>query len=183
VTCDYLNTTVAGGYDSTFTNANALIYIQYGATGLASSTTGFYNFVTYNQYATALSAQAAADGNPVQIAAVAALTQYDKTPYGSDDVSVTSALANARGISAQVQGGNTGITGPGGSACADPGTAGCYNGIITMTNAPNTWYYDNLGGPEPAADYDFYGAAEHESDEILGTSSCIGTQTGILVDS
>ncbi len=32
VTCDYLNTTVAGGYDSTFTNANALIYIQYGTT-------------------------------------------------------------------------------------------------------------------------------------------------------
>jgi hypothetical protein len=100
--------------------------------------TGFYNFVTYNQYATALAAQSLASGDPVQIAAVAALTANDKTPCGSDDVSVTSALANALGIAGEVKGGIAGITGPGGIACSDPGTAGCYNGVITMTNEPGT---------------------------------------------
>jgi hypothetical protein len=31
-TCNYLNTTVAGYYNDTFTNANANIYVQYGVT-------------------------------------------------------------------------------------------------------------------------------------------------------
>ena len=35
--CDYLNTTVAGYYNSTFTNANANIYIAFGTTGLGES--------------------------------------------------------------------------------------------------------------------------------------------------
>ena len=34
-TCSFLNTIVAGNYSSTFSNANANIYIQYGTTGLA----------------------------------------------------------------------------------------------------------------------------------------------------
>jgi len=66
-----LNTTVAEHYTSTFSNANADFYIQYGATGLASSTTGTDNQVTYSQYAAALAAAAAASGNTVQIDAVA----------------------------------------------------------------------------------------------------------------
>jgi hypothetical protein len=175
-TCNYLNTTVAGNYTSTFSNLNADIYIQYGTTGLASSTTGADNQVTYSQYAAALAAAAAASGNTVQIDAVAALTN-DALPYGSGNVDITSALANALGISGDVQGGNAGITGPGGSICFTPGTSGCYNGVVTMTNAADTFYYDNLGGTEPSDLLDFYNTVEHEVDELLGTTSCVTTQT------
>jgi hypothetical protein len=51
------------------------------------------------------------------------------------------------------------------------GSAGCYNGIETVTNAANTWYYRS--GPQPSGTYDIYSAVEHETDEVLGTSSCI----------
>jgi hypothetical protein len=177
-TCNYLNTTIATNYTSTFSNLNADIYITYGTTGLASSTTGTDNQVTYSQYAAALAAAASASGNTVQIDAVAALTHYDASVYGSGNVDISSALANALGIGGDVQGGNTGITGPGGIACNTPGTVGCYNGVITVTNDPSTpLYYDNLGGTEPSDAYDFYNTVEHEVDELLGTTSCITTET------
>lgn len=182
-TCTYLNTTIAGSYTSTFSNLSADIYITYGTTGLASSTTGTDNQVTYSQYAAALAAAAAASGNTVQIDAVAALTAYDASVYGSSNVDITSALANALGITGDVQGGNTGITGPGGIECSTPGTVGCYNGIITVTNDPSTpLYYDNLGGPEASDAFDFYNTVEHEVDEILGTTSCVTTETIPLTD-
>src|SRR5271168_1447965 len=92
-TCAYLDTTIAGLYGSTFSNANASIYIQMGVTGLGSSTSGFYNLVTYNQYLTALTATAS--GNAVDTAALAALNMLDTAVYGSDQVEITSALGSA----------------------------------------------------------------------------------------
>jgi len=170
-TCAYLNTTVAGNYGSTFTNANADIYITYGTTGLAQSQQ-YFNFVTYAQYVAALTSNPSQ--SPVQVSALAALGTYDATPYGSGNVNVTVALAAALGLTADVQGGVTGIA-PDGSACT-PGAAGCYNAIVTVTNDPGTpLYYDNLGGAEPADAYDFYATVEHETDEVLGASSCVST--------
>jgi hypothetical protein len=62
------------------------------------------------------------------------------------------------------------------SASCTPGTPGCYNALITVTNDPSVpLYYDNLGGTEPADAYDFYAVVAHEADETLGTSSCIST--------
>src|ERR1700735_1673479 len=55
VTCNYLNTTIAGLYSSTFTDANASIYIQYGTTGLAQNNTPL-NAVSYSAYVAALAA-------------------------------------------------------------------------------------------------------------------------------
>ena len=111
-TCNFLNTSVAGNYSSSFSNANADIYIRFGTTGLASSTTGVDNQVTYSQYAAALTAAALASGDTAQIDAVAALTNFDASVYGNGNVDITSALANALGLSGDVQGGNAGITGP-----------------------------------------------------------------------
>ena len=170
-TCNYLNTTVAGYYNATFTNANANIYIQYGSTGLGQSVQ-YFNYVTYNQYVTAL------NGNPnksaIQTSAQSALSTYDAPHYGSNYVEVTSALGTSLGFA-----GMTGIQ-TNMSACAI-GSANCYNAIITITNDPGiTLYYDNLGGTEPAGAYDFYAVAEHETDEVLGTSSCISTQSTSL---
>jgi hypothetical protein len=177
-TCNYLNTTIAGQYNSTFSNANATIYVQYGTTGLAQSTTGYDNQVSYANYVAALAANT--NMSTIDQQALLALAANDFTPYGSGNVDITSALASALGIAGEVINGNTGITGPGGSPCT-AGSLGCYNGVITMSNAPNTWYYDNLGGTETGSQYDFYGALEHETDEILGTSSCINT-TGVSLN-
>jgi len=51
-TCNYLNTTIAGMYNSTFTDANANIYITLGTTGLGESQTAF-NVVSYSDYVAA----------------------------------------------------------------------------------------------------------------------------------
>ncbi|MGA9527924.1 MAG: NF038122 family metalloprotease [Terriglobales bacterium] len=168
-TCNYLNTTIAGDYSSTFTNANANIYIQYGTTGLGESEQ-YFNFVTYSQYVAALTGNS--NQSAVQAAALSALNTYDASPYGSDNVEISGALGTALGFT-----GLTGITTGGGDCTL--GNAGCYNAIITITNDPGTpLYYDNVGGSEPSDAFDFYGVVEHETDEVLGTSSCIDTQDG-----
>ena len=171
--CDYLNTTVAGYYNSTFTNANANIYITFGTTGLGESDQ-YYNFITYDQYVAALTGNA--HKSPIQTSALSALATYDATPYGSGHVEVTSALAAALGYP-----GLTGNTSSMGACTA--GSNGCYNGLITVTNDPGiTLYYDNLGGSEPSGAYDFYAVVEHETDEVLGTSSCIYSTGSGLTD-
>jgi hypothetical protein len=173
-TCNYLNTTVAGYYNDTFTNANANIYVQYGVTGLGSSTQ-YLNFVTYSQYVSAYGS--IANKSAIQVSAQSAFSTYDATPYGSDYVEVTDALGTALGFS-----GMTGITTTQGACTL--GTSGCYNVLITVTNDPSiTLYYDNLDGAEPSGAYDFYAVVEHETDEALGTSSCVSTQnTSLLGD-
>jgi len=145
-TCNYLNTTVAAQYSSTFTNASANIYIQYGTTGLAS-TESYLNATSYTSYLSALTANA--DQSSLQVQALAALNTYDTAPYGSGEVAITDALGEALGLTS----GLTGIA-PGGISCSFP-SSGCYNAIVTVTNDPSTpLYYDNLGGPEPSDAYD-----------------------------
>jgi len=182
-TCAYLNSTVAGYYDDTFSNANALIYVQMGDTGLGESTTGFYNDVTYTTYLDALQAE----GGPgvVRSDAVASLPGTEPALYNGADIEITSALGNALNISGMV-----GTTADG-NKCFTPGTGTCYNGIITITTPANLTsetggtqglYWDQNGGTIPGNDYDFYSVVEHETDEVLGTASCIGTTSGSLVD-
>jgi hypothetical protein len=172
--CDYLNTTVASYYNNTFTNANANIYIQFGTTGLAQSEQ-YYNIVTYADYVSALSS--ISNPSAVQTSALSALSTYDATPYGSGNVEVTVALATALGFSAS---GLAGINTSEGSCT--PGTPGCYNGIVTVTNDPSTPLYYDTGGAEPPDAYDFYGTVQHETDEVLGTSSCVYSSGSGLVD-
>ena len=175
-TCNYLNTTVAGLYGSTFSDANASIYITYGTTGLAETQSSF-NVVSYSQYLAALT------GNPnqdaLQVSSLASLNTNAAGPYGSGSVNITASLAQALGL--------TGVTDNGvpvgSSSPCTLGSAGCYNAEITVTNDPGTpLYYDNLGGPEPSDAFDFYATVEHETDEVLGTSSCIDTGGGSLSD-
>ena len=175
-TCTYLNTTVAGMYSSTFTNANADIYITYGTTGLAETQSAF-NVVSYGAYVAALGANSGMDA--LQASALAALGIYDSTPYGSGNVNITASLASALGLTSST---NNGVPVGSSTPCA-LGTSGCYNAEITVTNNINTpLYYDNLGGTEPSDAYDFYATVEHETDEVLGTSSCVDTGGGSLSD-
>ena len=159
--CTTLNTTIAGLYNSTFTNADATIYIQYGTTGLGESTTGFSNTISYTQYRNALIAEAGS--GLVRADAIASLPVTEPSLYGSADISITSALGTALGL--------TGLAGTtaGGIVCT-VGSPGCYNGIITITNNPSTPLYYRTGGPEASDAYDYYTTVEHETDEVLGTS-------------
>jgi hypothetical protein len=171
-TCTTLNTTIAGLYNSTFSNANASIYIEYGTTGLGQSTTGFENQISYSTYIADLVAEAGP--GTVRAAAVASLPATEPALYGGAPIDITSALGTALGIS-----GLNGTT-AGGALCTI-GSAGCYNGIITITNDPSTLLYYRNGTIDPSA-YDFYSVVEHETDELLGTSSCIDTTGAALAN-
>ena len=163
-TCAVLNSAIANLYNSTFTNANASIYIQYGATGLASSLQYSTN-VTYRAYADALAAH---EGDANDVTAVGSLGGDTTNPVVEGrGVTLTSALAAALGLTATAD--SLGISTS--NASCTLGSAGCYNGIVTVTNAANTWYYES--GPQPSGTYDIFTAIEHETDEVLGTPSCI----------
>lgn len=163
-TCNALNTTIASIYGNAFTDANASIYITYGSTGLASSLQ-YYTNVTYTAYANALTA---AEGDAHDVTAVNSLGGTTTNPLvAGDGIALTSALATVLGLAANAN--SFGIT-IGGATCT-LGHAGCFNGDITVSNTPNTWYYRS--GAQAAGTYDFFTAVEHETDEILGTSSCI----------
>lgn len=175
-TCNYLNTTVAAAYGGTFTDANANIYITYGTTGLAQTQAAF-NVVSYSQYVAALAANGQQDA--LQASALSSLSLNAAGPYGSGNVNITASLASALGLTSLT---DYGVTAGSSTRCA-LGSAGCYNAEITVTNDPGTpLYYDNLGGPEASDAYDFYAAVYHETDEVLGTSSCIDTGGASLAD-
>lgn len=182
-TCAYLNSAIAGIYNSTFSNANADIYIEYGTTALGESTTGFFNDVSYSGYLNALTNNPNKD--TIDVDALGALNSLDTAIYGSGSVEITSALGQALGFSNMIG------TTASGSECFTPGTGGCYNGIITITTPANlssetggsqTLYYRQNGGTQPSSAYDFYSVVEHETDEVLGTASCIVTTTTPLSD-
>ncbi len=166
-TCTYLNSTIAPLYTNTFSNVNASIYVVYGSTGLGSSLYGL-TFTTYSSYVAGLTSASQASGNAAQAAAVKALNAVDTAVYGNFSVAITSALARALNLQ-----GPGGIA-PSGNFCLNPGTGACYDGIITITNDPSTVIFFRTGN-EGSTAYDFYSIVEHETDEILGTSSCINT--------
>jgi hypothetical protein len=171
-TCTYLNGTVAGFYDSTFTNASANIYIQYGTTDLAA-TSGVHNEVSYSAYAAALAANSSP--NALQTSAWASLATNAAPVYGSGNVVLSTALASSLGFT-----GLYGVDASGVNVC-NFGGSGCYAASITITNDPSTaFFYRN--GTVTADEYDFYSAVEHETDEVLGTASCVATGGGALSD-
>src|ERR1700685_530587 len=115
----YLNSTITGLYSKTFSNANVSIYIQYGSADLGNSFTS-QAVLTYSEYLTALTANAQASGNPVQVAAVKALNSLHTALYGSDSVEIPSAHAAALGFT-----GLSGLNSTGLTFC-NRGTTGCY---------------------------------------------------------
>jgi uncharacterized protein (TIGR03437 family) len=173
-TCAYLNSTIAGLYNNTFSNANASIYIQLGNTELGLSNYSLAQ-VNYSDYLTALTANAQASGNKVQADALKALNTFDAPLYGTGQVWFPIALAGALGIGPQF-----GLKSDGNSFCQNPGTSTCFDGIITITNEAGVLYFRE--GNEGPAQYDFYSTAEHETDEVLGTASCIATGPPSLSD-
>jgi hypothetical protein len=163
-TCSALNgSTVAGVYGGIFSNATADIFITYGTTGVGQSS---FNVtpVTYSQYYSALPAYSQSLLPPTD--------PISSPTYGNTngDIDVTSALASALNLTAN--GASTaGVEADGVTSCT-LGTSGCYNGVITLA-AGGDWYYPPTPNAPTQSGVDFYYVVEHETDEILGTSSCI----------
>lgn len=167
--CDYLNNTIAPLYTNTFnlSNVNLAVYVQLGNTGLGQSSY-YFDIITYQSYLAALTTMVQASGNTIQTSAVNALNNVDAGLYSSWQVFLTGALAAILGQS------NPPGSSSSGQFCSSPGIGPCYHGIVTVTNDPNTdLFFRN--GTEPADAFDFYSTVEHETDEILGTGSCIDT--------
>lgn len=191
-TCAYLNSTIAPLYNDVFSNLNASIYVQMGVTGLGENYVPD-NYIAYSTYVADLTANADNSGNPVEKSAVNALTSNDAATYGLGYVQITGALGQALGISPTDLNGYliNGDTCTGlGSGSKFNGTY-CYDDIITITTPANLssetdhsqylWWRQE-GGSIPSDAYDFYSVVEHETDEALGTASCINTQTTPLSD-
>ncbi len=175
-TCNYLNTTIAGLYNNTFTNVNANIYITYGTTGLGQGENPV-NTISYGTYLSDYAANAAASGNPNQASALTSLNTYATPVYAGTTVQISGALGEALGISASNL---IGFDSAGNAGCA-LNSAGCYEDVLTITNDPSTLLYYRNGTIDPSA-YDFYSVVEHETDEALGTVSCIETQDPTLMN-
>lgn len=168
--CTALNTTIAGQYATYFTNANAIIYIQFGSVSGVASNVQYYNTVDYTSYYDALSA---ARTDAIDTSAVNSLGGRTTNPVvRGDGVAVTSALDGALGLSGAIGICTTATN----ASCNNSqpnctiGTANCYNDILTVSSSV-ALYYDT--GTFPGGEYDFYSAVEHETDEALGTSSCL----------
>ena len=171
-TCAALNaSTVAGVYNSIFSlsGVNINIYITYAAADTFGESLTNFTAVPYSQYRTQLSSST---DNPGSLATLPGTDPFD--PSGNVDISP--ALASALGIT--TNGANTaGVESDGATNCT-LGTSGCYNGVIRIGQASATgipWYYP-LSPSDPAGTgIDFFSVVEHETDEVLGTVSCLGT--------
>jgi hypothetical protein len=168
-TCAALNgSAVSNVYSGIFSNANASIYISFGSTGLGQSSANFTP-VSYSNYYSALASHT---DDPTALASLGGSTD----PLGAssnNEVDISAALASALGLTgaANNNADTAGLLSDGITNCT-LGTSGCYNGVITITNAGGL-YFPGLTS-DAGGQVDFYSVVEHETDEVLGTISCIG---------
>ena len=157
--CNTLNTTIAALYSSAFTNANASIYVKLGSTGL-----GMSDYVlTDANYSPFRNLLIASESDANDVTAVTDSVPATN-PFGSDQVELPNALQRALGFGTP----DTGLLSDGTTFCT-LGTAGCYDGVITVSNAVSLYF---RSGSILSNQYDFFTVVEHETDEILGTASC-----------
>ncbi len=161
--CNTLNTTIAGLYASNFTNANANIYIQFGTSDLGNSLAFEYG-LPYATYRTALQSTLAGANDLLAFSASVPATNPIDSSYS---VEVTIPLYRILGFTPTVG------AQPDGTSC-QLNTSGCYDGIIIISSAEQAaghLYYRT--GSIAFNQYDFFSVVEHETDEILGTASCL----------
>lgn len=170
---------VSGVYSGIFANVTANIFIQFGNAGVGESSTNL-TAIPYAGYYNALAA------HTDDLTALATLPPPSSTPmgplvpFGNDNgnIDISAALASALGITESgAQTAGTSST-DGVSPCVLGVDANCFNGIITMATGPGFSFPTSPSDPIPPAamdKVDFFMVVEHETDEILGTISCIGT--------
>ncbi len=163
--CNYLNTTIAGIYAGTFTNASASIYIKFANIGAgdAGQSNFLYDEVSYSAFRSALQSGLSGANDVTAFNASVPSTNPINSAY-----SVFLALPVMRALGFTPSGG---MTSSGGSCSG--GTAGCYDGMITLSStiqSAGNFYFRS--GSIGFSQYDFYTTVEHETDEIIGTASC-----------
>ena len=181
-TCASFNSVVAGAYNSTFSNANASIYVEYDAAAGLGQSTQYDNSVSYSTYVTALKAEST---DP----AAALLSNTEPALYGGGNVSLTSALTTMLGLSGATGSLVDPVSGAFLGSCT-LGSADCFNVVVSLapldkvqTQYGQSYYYPQNGGSPAANAYDIDSIVEHESDEALGTTSCGSVPSnGVVVD-
>jgi hypothetical protein len=167
-TCAALQgSTVAGEYNSIFANINANIYITYAPIGAYGESFPVTTAVPYSVYYAAL-------GLSTDDPAYGSLTVSDPLfPYGNTngDIDISPALASALGIT--YGGANTAGETSDGSFCVLGSSSHCYSGVVEVSTL-YTFNYP-LSPSDSQNGLDFFTVVEHETDENLGTISCIGT--------
>lgn len=190
--------TKTGSINGLFTNATASIYVQLNNTGGdVADNDQFYTTVSYQNYYLALKANesgandvTAVNSLPVCTAANGGGASCVNPVAAGDGVALTTPLysvLNAKvtlggsifGICTDFQSGS-GCTVSGGThyGSCTLGTSNCYNDIINVSNSASGNPAIYFSGTYVNGDYDFFTAVEHETDEALGTASCIGNTTG-----
>jgi PEP-CTERM motif len=180
VSCATLNSTLGPIYSAAFTDADANIYIAINtnaAVSLGESVKDQYS-VSYSAYLSALGASDPLDPGLASLPAT--------NPYGTGTVTVSNSLLYALPTLGAPPDGVTG-TNLGGSsaptfaACAglnfNGTSSGCYDGIILVNGSSSDLWFRT--GAQTGSQYDFFSIVEHETDEVLGTSSCLANGTGL----
>lgn len=196
VSCSTLNTTLNNIYGAAFTDANANIYIAINTNSHVSLGESDHSggAVSYANYLAALVSD---DPSDPGLAAGGSLPSSN--PYGTGVVDLTNSLAyalnfatpseldgvtynpSATGADGLPIGNSNGNPNPGLVGCGVginvTGTSsGCYDGFILINGtASDLWF---RSGSQTSGQYDFYSVVEHETDEVLGTTSCLQNGTG-----
>jgi len=166
--CAELNSTISNIYSGYFSDVNAKIYIQMGALGtnILGSNQSVINTVSYANYRNALILDSTSANDAIAVANLPSDPLPSPLPNGG--VTLTNPLLRAlTGVGAPVNGYTSSL-----APCAI-GSAGCYDGVITMGDSISWWY---RSGTEASNAFDFYAVAEHETDEVLGIGgwgSCV----------
>ncbi len=176
--CSSINSVVAGDYKSIFSNANASIYVEFADNNGLGQTMQVINTVSYSSYLTALTANSS--GDAVDTAALASLSATEPSLYNGAGVGLTSALDSALGF--------TGYGVDSAFNVCTIGSSGCYNAVIQLNDPTDlaaetggqTYYYGT--GTQTANQYSLSSVLQHETNEVLGTISCVSVGDSTLID-
>lgn len=176
--CNYLNgANISGLYAGALSSPNpqtylAQVYIQFGSTGLGESQQ-YYNSISYNNYRSALISDSS--GDATDTSALASLPSTEPSIFGGNNIYMTTALESALGL-----GSGSGVDINLNQCTVDLTSTNpsCWDGRITISNSFTYWCRGVQAsgcttGSSQTGLYDFFNVVEHETDEVLGTPSCI----------
>jgi hypothetical protein len=180
--CQALNNTLGSEYAALFENANANIYIQKGSLpdSQVAHNDQFYTTISYSSYYNALKASISGPADAVAVASLPVGAPFGNPINPGYQVALTSALDAALGFTG-ANGCKLGAVKCGGGCTLSSATAStCFDGIITISDSSLKHFYLGDSEDPPADQYDFFTVVQHETDEILGTGSCIGGGTLLI---
>jgi hypothetical protein len=170
--CSTLNSTLSTLYSNAFSDASASIYITLSTTSSLGENVRDYSLVTYSGYLAALKADDPGDPGLASLPST--------NPYGTGDIALTNALIDALpALGITPTGGISDTSTPSSIVQCTLGASGCFDAVLWVNDQGSTSNLWLRSGIEGSSQYDFYSVVEHETDEILGTASCLANGTGL----